>query len=151
MEEMIPAGFRPRSSSVEQLVYPHDQSRETQGSVNLVEHESPGAVNQLELEKMKLEYQLKTKQMEYQFKTKQMELEVEREIERGKLQVEKLKLDREIDNDSQFKARELEIQEKQLELNFGNLSSLVPNFKDDDVDGFFNSFERRAEKHGWSE
>ncbi|KAK4326392.1 hypothetical protein Pmani_003108 [Petrolisthes manimaculis] len=64
---MTPAGFRPRSSPVEQLVYPHDQSRETQGSVNLIEHESPGAVNQLELEKMKLEYQLKTRQIELEF------------------------------------------------------------------------------------
>ncbi|KAK4302918.1 hypothetical protein Pmani_025035 [Petrolisthes manimaculis] len=90
MEELTPAGFRPRSSSVEQLVYPHDQSRETQDSVNLIEHENPGAVNQLELETMKLEYQLKTRQMELEVEKEklQVEREVERENERETTQNE---------------------------------------------------------------
>lgn len=128
LEEMTPAGFRPRSPCTELSERQGDpQPYETRSSVNVVESENPGAANQLEIERLKLEYQ---------FKMKQMELEVERE----KLQLEKLKVDKGI-----------AIQEQQLKLNFGNPSTLIPNFSEDDVDGFFKTFERLAERHGWPE
>lgn len=71
------------------------------------------------------------------------------ELGREKLMLEKQKAESEQENVHNFKSRELDMQEKQLKFSFGNLPSFIPTFSEDDVGGFFKSFEKIAERNEW--
>ena len=85
-----------------------------------------------ELEKLKLELQFRKMEME--------ERRMEREFELKK---------KELDINSKNKDKELQIQEKEVAFNYANVSALVPNFEESDIDGSFRMFERIAVKQGW--
>ena len=110
--------------------------------------------NNVELEKLKLDYQLKMYQMQIEREKmlKEQELEREKMLKEQEIKFKELQIrELEVQNDSKFKEMEIDLKEKMTVFNATKVSSLVPNFDETDVDSSLKSFESVARRHHWPE
>ena len=104
------------------------------------EEQDKSRPSQLEIEKLKLEYQLKMHEMQ---------LQVEKEIKAEQLQAEKEIKQLALQNDAKFRGEEINLKKQLASFTPATAAPLVPPFDESDVDGSFRAFESVARRNGW--
>ncbi|ORD93237.1 hypothetical protein ECANGB1_552 [Enterospora canceri] len=158
--------------AIEELT-PMSASRITKVPISPIEYDRI-VDSQLELEKLKLEYQLKMQEMQLQERQAERELNAQKEREERQaerelnaqaqerqlefqLQMQKAQReDKELEirvltaqNESKFRQEEIDLKKKLSAFNPAIAAPLVPTFDESDVDGSFKAFESVARRNEW--
>ncbi|KAJ8048081.1 hypothetical protein HOLleu_00253 [Holothuria leucospilota] len=101
--------------------------------------------NTFELKRLELEMnkEIRLKEMEREREREEREMQMQKEKEEREMQMQKEKEEREMQMQREKEAREHEFRMKQLHVKF------VPKFQEDNVEKFFNHFEKLGEQLKW--
>ena len=110
--------------------------------------------SQWEIEKLKLEYQLKMKEMEIQAEKEERQLRAQKDEREFQLQLKRQEKELEMQeltlkNDAKFRGEEIDLKKKLASFNPATAAPLVPSFDESDVDGSFRAFESVAHRNEW--